>query len=80
MVTYQLVPFQGRARALTQLLQHPTTCKRGVGDGWVGWVIAHPGYGSSVNPISTRGRSLYPPHSLLLAYTALRSFFRHCEI
>ena len=50
MVTYQLVPFQGHARALTQLLQHPTTWNGGVGDGWAGWAIAHPGFGRSVNP------------------------------
>ena len=50
MVTYQLVPFQGHARALTQLLQHPTKWNRGVGDGWAGWAIAHPGFGRSVNP------------------------------
>ena len=25
------------------------------GSGWAGWALAHPEYGSSVNPITTRG-------------------------
>ena len=35
---------------------------RGVGDGWAGWAIAHRGFGRSVNPVSTRGCRLCPPH------------------
>ena len=30
--------------------------------GWAGWALAHPEFGSSVHPISTRRGRLYPPH------------------
>ena len=30
--------------------------------GWAGWALAHPEFGSSVNPITTRGGRLCPPH------------------
>ena len=30
--------------------------------GWAGWALAHPEFGSSVNPISTRGAD-YAHHS-----------------
>ena len=39
----------------------PDTKYRGVGDGWAGWAIAHPGFGRSVNTISTRGDRLCLP-------------------
>ena len=35
---------------------------RDVGDGWVESAIAHPGYGESINPISTRWGRFYPHH------------------
>ena len=49
---------------------------RDVGNGWAGWEIAHPGFGRSVNTISTRWSRLEPP-SLLLAHPGLGSFLRH---
>ena len=50
-----------------------------VGYGWAGWAIAHPGFGRSVNTISTKGGRLCPP-TLLLAHPALGSFIRHCHL
>ena len=47
------------------------TCKdhfkynKDVGCGWAGWLIAHPGFGRSVNSIPTRGGRLYPWHYYL---------------
>ena len=38
---------------------------RDVEDGWTGWTISHPGFGRSVNPISTRGGRLCSPHYYL---------------
>ena len=31
--------------------------------GWAGWALAHPEFGSSVNPITTRGGRLCPPNN-----------------
>ena len=52
---------------------------RDVGEGWASWVIVYPGFGISVNPITTRGGRLRPPPKLLLAQPPLSSFLRHCE-
>ena len=30
--------------------------------GWAGWALAHPEFGSLVNPITTKGERLCPPH------------------
>ena len=38
---------------------------RGVRDEWAEWAIVHPDFGRSVNPISTRGSRLCPPHYYL---------------
>ena len=38
---------------------------RGVGDGWAEWAIAHPGFGRSVIPISTRGPDCAPTYYCL---------------
>ena len=35
--------------------------------GWAGWVLAHPEFGSSVNPIATGGGQIMPT-TLLLAH------------
>ena len=53
---------------------------RDVVDWWAGWAVAHPGFGKSVTPISTRGGRLCPPHTLLLAHPALGRFLRHFTI
>ena len=50
---------------------------RCIGDGWAEWAIAHPGFGRSGSPISTREDKLCPP-TVLLAHTALGSFLRPC--
>ena len=31
----------------------------GAASGWAGWALAHPEFGSSVNPITTRGGADY---------------------
>ena len=48
---------------------------RDVGDGWAGWAIAHPGFKTSVNPISTpRGGRLCPPHYYLPTQLQVSSY------
>ena len=47
----------------------------GIGDGWAGWAIAHPGFDRSVNPILIRGGWM-PPTTLLVAHSALGTFLR----
>ena len=44
---------------------------------WAGWALAHPEFGSSVNPIKTRGQIL--PTNLLLAHPELKTQ-RHSAI
>ena len=39
--------------------------------GWAGWALANPEFGSSVNPITTRGQIM--PYTLLLAHPALKT-------
>ena len=39
--------------------------------GWAGWALVHPEFGSSVNPITTRGQIMATP--LLLAYPDLKT-------
>ena len=39
--------------------------------GWAGWTLAHPEFGSSVNPITTRGQIM--PTTLLLAHPDLKT-------
>ena len=39
--------------------------------GWAGWALAHPEFGSSVNPITTRGADY--AHPLLLAHQDLKT-------
>ena len=39
--------------------------------GWAGWALAHPEFGSSVNPITTRGQIM--PTALLLAHPDLKT-------
>ena len=54
--------------------------------GWAGWTLAHPEFGSSVNPITTRGAN-YAHHSTAsppgfgIPAAALLSNFalEHCE-
>ena len=41
----------------------PQYLVRGRGTGWAGWAITHPGFGRSVNPISTRGARLCPSNN-----------------
>ena len=41
------------------------------GSGLAGWVLAHPEFGSSVNPITTRGQIM--PTILLLAHPDLKT-------
>ena len=60
------------------IIMMTTMSFRDVGYGWAGLATAHPGFGRSVNPISTRGGRLCPP-TLLLAQPALGSFLRHCD-
>ena len=38
---------------------------------WAGWALAHPEFGSSVNPITTRGQIM--PYTLLLAHPDLKT-------
>ena len=46
--------------------QRPSTTKfRDVRERWAGWAIPHSCFGRSVNPISTRGGRLCPPHYYL---------------
>ena len=40
--------------------------------GWAGWAKAHPEFGSSVNPITTRGGQIMPT-TLLLAHPDLKT-------
>ena len=54
---------------------------RDVGNRWAGWEIAHPGFGRSVNPISTRGGRLCPPpHTALIDQPTLGSFLHPCTL
>ena len=46
--------------------------------GWAGWVLAHPEFGSSVNPITTRGQIM--PTTLLLAHPNLKSQRHLCNM
>ena len=39
--------------------------------GWAGWALAHPEFGISVNPITTRGQIM--PTTLLLAHPDLKT-------
>ena len=39
-----------------------TVCSSDAASGWAGWALAHPEFGSSVNPITTRGGRLCPSH------------------
>ena len=41
--------------------------------GWSGWAIAHPEFGSSVNPFSTKGGGQIIPTTLLLAHPDLKT-------
>ena len=41
--------------------------------GWAGWALAHPEFGSSVNPITTRGGGQIMPTTLLLAHPDLKT-------
>ena len=41
--------------------------------GWAGWALAHPEFGSSVNPITTRGGGKNMPTTLLLAHLDLKT-------
>ena len=45
--------------------------------GWVGWALAHPEFGSSVNPITTRGK--IKPYILLLAHPDLKTQRHLCN-
>ena len=38
-----------------RLLCNSATVNSAVASGWAGWALAHPEFGSSVNPITTRG-------------------------
>ena len=52
-------------------------CNRDVGDGWAGWAIAYPGFGRSVNPISTRKGKLCPFRRIIYRkHTLYNSFFQ----
>ena len=44
--------------------------------GWARWALAHPEFGSSVNPIPIRGQTM--PTTLLLAHPDLKIKF--CEL
>ena len=46
--------------------------------GWAGWALAHPEFGSSVNPITTRGQIM--PTTLLLAHPDLKTQRQLCII
>ena len=50
---------QGNTSVLPQVV--PLDAARG----WAGWALADPEFGSSVNPIPTRGGRLCPPHYCL---------------
>ena len=55
-----------KARTSTFILFAPNVRQcdsRPVVPGWAGWAMAHPDFGGSVNPISTRGNRLCPPNS-----------------
>ena len=39
--------------------------------GWAGWALAHPEFGSSVNPITTKGQIM--PTTSLLAHPDLKT-------
>ena len=45
--------------------------------GWAGWALAHPEFGSSVNPITTRGGQIMPT-TLLLAHPDLKTQRQLC--
>ena len=45
---------------------------------WAGWALAHPEFGSSVNPITTRGQIM--PTTLLLAHPNLKSQRHLCNM
>ena len=40
--------------------------------GWAGWALAHPEFGSSVNPITTRGAD-YANHITAVAHPDLKT-------
>ena len=46
--------------------------------GWAGWALAHPEFGSSVNPITTRGGQIMPT-TLLLAHPDLKTQRQLCS-
>ena len=48
--------------------------------GWAGWALAHPEFGSSVNPIITRGGGQIMPTTLLLAHPDLKTQRQLCTV
>ena len=45
---------------------------------WAGWALAHPEFGSSINPITTRGQIMST--TLLLAHLALKTQRHLCKV
>ena len=46
--------------------------------GWAGWALAQPEFGSSINPITTRGQIM--PTTLLLAHPDLKTQWHLCTL
>ena len=54
MYQYQTALLSDCYDTLTTKIASHSSMSVDVGDGWVGWAIAHPDFGKSVNPISQR--------------------------